>query len=156
MKVPEFMFTILNPIVKLLLRSPLHFLASKDLTVVTFWGRRSGKEYATPVRYLWRDDALVSFSSLDTHWWRNLRDGAPARLRIQGKEIECTVNIIEQNAQSVREWLLWYFDKLPQDAVYHDVRIEKDGTPNETDMVSATQHGVVVIAVPVAAMAPSS
>ena len=43
---------VLNPVVKALLGSPLHGLLSHDLMVLSFSGRKSGKQYAIPVGYL--------------------------------------------------------------------------------------------------------
>ncbi len=150
MKVPEFMFVIVNPLVSLLLRSPLHFLASKSLMVVTFWGRKSGKKYSTPVRYLRVDNTIVSFSSDDTAWWRNLREGAKANLLVQGNSIECTTTVIEHDNEKVREWLEYYFKQFPQDAAYHDVTLLGDGSADPDTMEVAVEHAIVMIATPVA------
>lgn len=148
MKVPDFMFVIVNPIVALLLRSPLHFLASKSLMVVTFWGRKSGKQYSTPVRYLRVDNTIVSFSSDGTAWWRNLRNGAKANLLVEGDNIECTTTVIEHNEVKVREWLEYYFKQFPQDAAYHDVKLLDDGSADEATMAIAVEHAIVMIATP--------
>jgi hypothetical protein len=75
-----------NRLVRLLLRSPLHPLVSRRLTLITVTGRRTGREHTLPVGYresgerltipvLWPERKL---------WWRNLRDGAPVRLRLRG------------------------------------------------------------------------
>jgi hypothetical protein len=78
-----------NPLVRLLLRSPLHRLASGRLALITVTGRKSGREHTFPVGYervgdtvevpvLWPERKL---------WWRNLRgDGAPVRLRLRGED----------------------------------------------------------------------
>lgn len=75
-----------NRVVALLLRSRLHSLLSRRLTLITVTGRRSGHQHTFPVAYeesaqrltipvLWPQRKL---------WWRNLRDGAPIRLRLRG------------------------------------------------------------------------
>ena len=76
-----------NQVVALLLRSPVHSVASGRLALITVTGRRSGREHTLPVGYeqdgerlripvLWPQRKL---------WWRNLRDGAPVRLRLRGE-----------------------------------------------------------------------
>ena len=40
-----------NPLMKWLLRSPLHGVVSKMYLLVTFTGRKSGTVYSTPVEY---------------------------------------------------------------------------------------------------------
>ena len=149
MRVPDFMFAIVNPVVKLLLSSPLHGLASKSLMVIYFTGRKTGASYSTPVRYLRYQNTFVSFSSEHTAWWRNLRDGASATILIEGDKIICTTRVIEHEAEKVRDWLLLYFKQYPQDATYHNVSLQADGSVNEEEMAAAAEEGVVVIATPV-------
>jgi hypothetical protein len=67
-----------------LLRSRLHRLASGRLLLVTFHGRRSGKEYTLTLGYFpWEEDTLLSISSRP--WVKNLRDEAPARVLVRGR-----------------------------------------------------------------------
>ena len=78
-----------NPALALLLRSPLHRLASRQLALITVTGRRSGRAYTFPVAY--SDDGDVVTIGVGwperKRWWRNLRgDGALVRLRLRGAE----------------------------------------------------------------------
>jgi hypothetical protein len=77
-----------NQAVRLLLLSPLHGAASGRLALITVTGRRTGRRHTFPVGYtragdevripvLWPERKL---------WWRNLRGGAPVRLRLRGRE----------------------------------------------------------------------
>jgi len=84
---PKWMFRVLNPVVKALLRSPLHGLISHDLMVLSFTGRKSGKQYAVPVGYLQKDNRLY-FSCL-AGWWQNL-PGAPVMVRLRGQDRDGT------------------------------------------------------------------
>ena len=59
---------------KFILRSPLHGMVSKYLTLITFTGRKSGKNYTTPVSYSQddnaepvADDKQIIASALTTH-----------------------------------------------------------------------------------------
>jgi hypothetical protein len=78
-----------NPAVRLLLRSPLHGLASRQLALITVTGRRSGRTYTIPVGYR-RDGAVVNIPvgwPERKLWWRNLRgEGAPVRVLMGGRE----------------------------------------------------------------------
>jgi hypothetical protein len=42
---------VINPLVRWLIRSPLHWLASRRLALITYTGRRSGRAYTIPVGY---------------------------------------------------------------------------------------------------------
>jgi len=75
-----------NPVVKGLLRSPLHRVASGNLALITVTGRRSAREYTFPVGYRERDGrVLIEIGWPERKvWWRNLREAAPVRLRLRG------------------------------------------------------------------------
>jgi hypothetical protein len=78
-----------NRVMRLLLRSPLHPLASRNLALITVTGRRSGRKFTFPVSYLQEDDRVrITVGWPDQKlWWRNLQgDGGPVRLRIRGVE----------------------------------------------------------------------
>jgi hypothetical protein len=76
-----------NRVVRLLLRSPLRPLASRNLALITVTGRRSGREFTLPVSYVQEEDRIritVGWPEQKL-WWRNLRgEGGPVRLRIRG------------------------------------------------------------------------
>ena len=86
MKLPEFLFVIINPMMRLLLCSPLHGMLSDSLMLITFRGRNSGREFTTPVRYIENDGVVRCFTSSENQWWRNLRGGSEVVLRVRGKD----------------------------------------------------------------------
>jgi hypothetical protein len=66
-------------LIKGLLRSPLHRLASGYLALITVTGRRSGREYTFPVGYSERNGRVVIGVGWPERksWLRNLREPAP-------------------------------------------------------------------------------
>jgi hypothetical protein len=75
-----------NRAVALLLRSRLHPLVSRRLTLITVTGRCTGRRHTFPVGYkesaqLLRIPVLWPQRKL---WWRNLCDGAPVQLLLRG------------------------------------------------------------------------
>ncbi len=64
---------LMNRVPQLLLRSPLHGLMSSRYLLITFTGRKSGKQYTTPVAYLGEGDTIIL--TTDSPWWKNLRGG---------------------------------------------------------------------------------
>jgi hypothetical protein len=84
-----------NHAVALLLRSPLHRLASGQLALITVTGRRSGKEYTFPVGYRRSGERVTIGVGWPERklWWRNLRGGAPVGLRIAGEQRTGTANV---------------------------------------------------------------
>jgi len=79
-----------NPVVRVLLSSPLHPLVSRDLALITVTGVRTGRRYTFPVGYR-RDGNRVIVNvgwPERKRWWRNLRDRARVEMRIRGQQYE--------------------------------------------------------------------
>jgi len=78
-----------NPLVRGILRSPLHPLFSRRLALITVTGRASGREYTFPVLYERDGDTVrvVVGWPQRKRWWRNLTGaGAPVGIRLAGVE----------------------------------------------------------------------
>lgn len=75
-----------NLFVPFLLRSPLHFLLSGSVMLVTFTGRSSGKVYTTPVEYLQEGSTVSLFTRRERVWWKNLQNGAAVTVRVRGRD----------------------------------------------------------------------
>jgi deazaflavin-dependent oxidoreductase (nitroreductase family) len=136
-----------NPIMTWLLRSPLHGLISSNTMLMTYTGRKSGKTYITPMNYLRMRDPggeyLLTTSTRERTWWRNLRGGAPVTLRLRGKDFPARAEAIEDEPAVAAE-LGAFFKQAPKMARYFDVRLDADGTPVQDDLVKAAQARVVV------------
>jgi hypothetical protein len=98
---PAFLFKIANPLMKALLNSPLHGRMSKDLMVLNWTGRKSGKRFSTPVGYLREGNRLYVFNN--SGWWRNFTGaGAPVSLRLQGKTVRGHAQVLTDPAEVQR------------------------------------------------------
>jgi hypothetical protein len=81
---------VVNPPLRTILRSPLHRLASGRVGLITYTGRRSGREYTIPCFYRDNgDEVTIPVGWPDRKvWWRNLTGkGGPVRLVVQGREL---------------------------------------------------------------------
>jgi hypothetical protein len=148
MRIPEPLFLIINPTMRILLRSPLHFLKSRSVMLITFTGKKSGRRFTTPVRYVRVGDTVRCFTSPENLWWRNLREGAAVSLRIEGKERTYWAATIDNNPAAVRDALKYYLGLFPQDAAYHGIGLNRDKSLVAADLDRAAQHAVVVEARP--------
>jgi deazaflavin-dependent oxidoreductase (nitroreductase family) len=85
-----------NIFVSALLRSPLHPLLSGSLILLTYRGRRSGREYTLPVMYAEDEHGLIVFvgRASEKTWWRNLRDGSAVRVRLRGADYEGEAGVV--------------------------------------------------------------
>jgi deazaflavin-dependent oxidoreductase (nitroreductase family) len=116
--------------------------------LITFTGRKSGKQFTTPVRYVRSDNKVYAFTAKENQWWRNLRGGADVVLRTRGQDAAYRAVAIDDDPQTIREWLIKYLGQFPQDAVYHDIRLNKDKSLNAADLERAVPEAVVVEATP--------
>lgn len=148
MRLPAPLFLVINPVMRAVLRSPVHFFWSKSLMLITFTGRKSGRRYTTPVRYVRSDGIVRCFTSAENLWWRNLRGGALVSLRIEGKECAYQALAIDNDPHRIREALAHYLALFPGDAAYHEIRLNQDKSPVAEDLERASHHAVVVEARP--------
>lgn len=90
-------FTRLNPVFRAVLRSPLHWLVSPGLMLLTFTGRKTGREYTIPVGYQKQPDGAIVVMISEAwkkQWWRNCREPAPVSLRLRGRDLRGTATLV--------------------------------------------------------------
>ncbi len=132
-----------NVMMKWILQSSLHGLLSNNTLLITVTGRKSGQPITTPVNYV-RNGAVLSVTSYRHRtWWRNLRGGALATVRLQGKDIQASADVIEDDA-GVANGLMAHLQKVPQYAKYFQVGLDSSGQPVAADVARAAQDRVVV------------
>lgn len=143
MKVPEFMFVIINPVMRFILKSPLHVIFSSGIMLITFTGRKSGRQFTTPVRYLQDGDTVRCFTARENKWWRNLRQPATVTLRIRGRDADYEAVAIHEDPEQVRPHLMDYLTAFPEDAGYHNIRVRK-GQMDPDDLERAIPEAIAV------------
>src|SRR5437868_8300831 len=72
-----------NAIATTILRSRWHRMRSDRLLLLTFTGRKSGKEFTTPMRYVQEGETLRL--RVVYPWWKNLVDEAMVRVLLRGE-----------------------------------------------------------------------
>lgn len=122
-----------NPIVKFLLRSPLHGAMSGSTLLITYTGRKSGKQYTLPVSYIRTDDTLTSVTSRSRIWWRNLRGDASVELLLQGEKHQAAGEVLEEPMEVV-EGLRAYLLQAPQLARFFKIAFDEEGKPDQRDL----------------------
>ena len=75
-----------NAIVAAVLRSPVHWLLSGRILLLTYEGRRTGRHHTVPVMYAQHGQRLVVVPAraATKQWWRSLRDRAPFEVVLRG------------------------------------------------------------------------
>jgi hypothetical protein len=109
---------IVNPLVKLILRSPAHSLLSGSLVLLTYRGLRSGRFHSLPVMYVRRNNDLFVFAAQprDKKWWRNLHAPAAVELVLYGRRLRARAQVILSDHSAIS--LAWaaYLAKFPKAA----------------------------------------
>lgn len=131
MKIPEPLFKFINRIVILLLRSPMHGFWSNSLVVIRFQGRKTGRQYETPVRYVQAGDQIQCFTSKSGNWWRNVAAADQVTLLLKGGEANYTPQVTVDDPEKIAAALRHCLSLFPQDAVYHDMTFESKGVLDE-------------------------
>lgn len=93
-KPPRFLPTLFNPIAKAVLRSPLHGMMSRQLLLITFTGRKSGKVFTTPALY--EQEGEILLLRVGYPWWKNLCGGAAVRVHLRGKMHAATTEVLDE------------------------------------------------------------
>ena len=136
------LFRLINSVVGSILRSPVHRLLSGRLALLTFYGRKSGRRYKTPVGYGRTDDALLV--DTESPWWRNLRGGVRVGVRLQGRDRAGTAEVITDEAR-MREAYRIILAATPGYARALGVSLGSDGLPRREDVARIRQKGHVVV-----------
>jgi len=159
-----------NSIIKFLLLSPLHGFASKDILLLEYTGRRSGKKIIVPLSYIREELATGAVESGENNeknkggesdsrdvaheadylilslrrrtWWRNLRGGVPVRLRVRGKWIPGIGEAIEDKEKAAHDLGL-YIQKQTYLAKYFEVRMD-EGKPAPEDLAREVEKRLMV------------
>ena len=105
-----------NPVVRVLLRSPLRGPLAKSLTLLSYTGRRSGKRYTIPVMYDRDDGVVVVFVGWpeEKRWWRNLLTPAPVGVLLDGRERDGTGHAIVDDSEALERGLEAYRRRFPR------------------------------------------
>ncbi len=97
---PMWIFKVMNPIIKALLRPPWHLLGG-SLMLHTYTGRRTGKQYTIPIGYFpWGEGEVMAFTT--ARWWTHLRSRPPVRLLLKGCRVQAIPTVIDMLAAFVR------------------------------------------------------
>ena len=93
---PEGLLRAVNPAVKFLLGTPLGGGIRKQMMVLNFTGRKSGRQFSVPVSAHRIDNALYALASAG--WTANFRDGANAEVLWDGKKTTMRGELIRDPA----------------------------------------------------------
>jgi hypothetical protein len=143
MKIPHFLFRLINKVMVLLLGSPLHRLFSESILAIRYTGVKSGRTLTVPVRYHRNGDDIVILTSKETAWWPNFRPTADADVLLQCKWARSQIQVTLDNPNLAGPIMLEMWSHHPSDASYMNVTM-RNGEPDPADFARALETAVVV------------
>jgi hypothetical protein len=93
---PSAVLRLVNPMLSFLLRTPLAGPARKQLMVLSFTGRKTGRPYSIPVSAHVIDNDLYALTGAG--WKQNFRDGAAAQVVYDGKTTAMRGELVRDRA----------------------------------------------------------
>lgn len=131
-----------NSFMIFMLRSPIHRVMSGSTMVITVTGCKSGRPITTPVNYYQEGDTLWVISNRERTWWRNLKGGAPVRLRLRGQEVNGFGEVLLEES-AMAEQIGQYVRHLPISARSLGVRM-RDDQPDPADLARLAKEKVMI------------
>lgn len=100
---------VANPLFRSLLQSSLHWPVSNWLMLLSYTGRRSGRQFTFPVAYKrFAEEIVVVTPMEDGNWWRNFQDRQRCTVWLRGTERSATGEVITGEERDAM--LVEYFD----------------------------------------------
>jgi F420H(2)-dependent quinone reductase len=123
-----------NACVSAVLRIPLlHRFISKNLLLISFTGRKSGKHYTRPVGYLREGKTLIVLTKWFRPWWRNFRETTPVELLVERRICQGKVKVLTDEA-AIIPIITDVIKKYSYYADIYGVRLVSPGKPDMDDI----------------------
>jgi len=140
---------LVNPVLILLLRSPLGRSMGRHLALLTYCGLRSGQRHELVVQYA-REGTLVWIVPGQPErktWWRNLRKTSSVELRLAGEDFrgQAVALLGDDCPEELRRALAAYLRHLPRTAKALGVTSSLNRDPESDPVVPVS--GMVAVQV---------
>ena len=141
----KYLFRFINPFVRVILKSPIHFILSHQILLFRVIGRKSKKIYEIPASYARINDALVCVTLRENLWWKNFIDIENQDIYFKGKKINKKISINFSDDNFVRTKLKELIEHNPIDAFFAGVKLDRNKVPNSEDLDKAAKLHTVII-----------
>ena len=131
-----------NDFMSWMLRSPLHGILSDGMLLLTVTGRKTGKQYTTPVGYYREAGYLWVITSRDRTWCKKLRGGAEVSLLLNRKPVKA-IDEPDLDEKAVETRMYEYVKHVPQAAKPLGIRVQ-NGNANAEDIARTAKDRLFV------------
>ena len=135
----------LNPVMRGLLRSPLHGITSHNIGIVHFTGRKSGRALSTPLSYTREGNVVRLLSNQTTRWWVNFRgENIRAEMEIARQRHPGIATLLEGDSEALREGVRRFIRALPRDARVYGLKLDAGGEVIEESLAAIADELILV------------
>ncbi len=135
-------FRIVNVPMRALLSLPFPTPLSKTLMLLHHTGRVTGRHYRQPISFVRDGDTLLTPGG--GRWTRNLRSGEPVRLRLRGRTVLATPELVSDPTQ-VDELLAVMTERNPTLKRFVKIPTGPDGHRDPQALAAATASGFRIV-----------
>jgi len=115
---------------------------SANLMLISYTGRKSGKAYRQPVSYARDGETLLTPGG--GRWTLNLGGGRPARIRLRGRDLPASAELVTDPAE-VERLLGVITRENPRAARFIPIPRRPDGRLDPDALAAALQHGFSIV-----------
>jgi len=145
MAVADLFYAALNPMIRGLLRSRAHRLISGHICLLSYRGRKSGREFQTPLSYFRDGDTVTLLSSTRTRWWHNFAAGDyPVELLLSGHTCAGRATLHTAASTELTALVESFLTANPRDAVVYHIGLDQQRRPKKTDIEARAGHVIAV------------
>lgn len=131
----------MSPVMRFFLAGRLQMLMSRNLLLLSFTGRATGRSYLTPVSYVRDGGALLIPGG--GKWWKNLGAG-PVSVRLQGEWRDVRAEVISDR-QAMAETFARMIELSPVVSIFTGIKRGSDGLPDAVSLDRERKRGFVVV-----------
>jgi hypothetical protein len=135
-------FKLVNVLMRPLLALPFKTPINRQLMLVHYTGRKSGKSYRQPVSYVTAGDGTLLTPGGGV-WKRSLRDDEPVTLTLRGHKVLARPEMV-RDTDEVERLLHVMMQENPRITRFVPF-VNADGTIDEAQMRNALDHGFVIV-----------
>lgn len=134
----------LNTMMTWMLRTPgLQRIVGKGTALITFTGRKTGREITTPVSYVEIDDQIVITCHRTRQWWRNLVANPVLEIRLAGRDRRGVASVLGDPDDALGVFIA-LLEAQPVVAKVSGVTLDDRGEPDRVEAREVLGYTVVV------------
>ncbi len=134
----------LNRMMTVMLRTPgLQRVVGRTTALLTFSGRKSGRQITAPVSYLRYGDQVLTTGHRTRQWWRNLVDNPDVVVRLAGTDYRGVASVMDDPDNALDDFVT-YLEAQPVVARLSDVALDDDGRADRAAARAALEYTVMV------------